>query len=327
LARGDRVRTAWLCFAWAEAARTVGGTDAVVQHVERASVFPSSGEDDATAALWAALGVARASRGAAADAVVAFREAAEVAVDVRLQALIATCLAPLLAARGSADAAAVAELALARARGSQVPGLVVGALSGARRRGRRRPDRRAPADRPRVRRPRAPGDHPVLRAMLDANRARYLKRSGRVAEARAVWASVLPAFETGNPEVAAIVATTWPTGCGRTAATRKPPRWRGSRSRSTGATRVHQAAPLALLGRIARRAGRVDEARRQLGAALTLARECGQGRTVVGMLAELAGLALDLGDAAEAEPLLTEARGRAATAEERELVARVSARR
>jgi hypothetical protein len=35
------------------------------------------------------------------------------------------------------------------------------------------------------------------------------------------------------------------------------------------------------------------------------------------MLAQLAALALDAGDPAEAEPLLIEARGRAATAEER----------
>ncbi|MEQ1565886.1 MAG: hypothetical protein ABMA64_09640, partial [Myxococcota bacterium] len=167
------------------------------------------------------------------------------------------------------------------------------------------------------------GEHLVLRAALDANRARFLDQLGRAAEARAVWASVLPAFDVSSPENAAIVRNNLAYGLweeGRDAEATELAAFALQQHRAHG-NRRHQAAPLSLLGRIALRAGRLDDARRQLGAALTLARECRQEHTVVVLLCELARLARADGRPEDAGPLLTEARELAGTAADQALVA------
>jgi tetratricopeptide (TPR) repeat protein len=353
IAARDAACAASLCFAWAEASRTVGGAEALLGRVQEAMALEGADSDcaasgdmpgsatvgraprrrhgDCIATLSTAAGIAQARCGAGAEAIASLRRAAAAATGHRLPSLVLTFLAPMeaLAADHAAASRSAAE-AVRHARASGVGGLLVGALNAAALVAEAAGDRASALARvtEACRALEAAGGHRAHRAALDVNRATFLDGIGRRAEARAVWESTLPTLDETNPEGAAIVRNNlahalWELDEPEAAA--EMARFAVQIHRSHG-DRHHQTAPLALLARLSREAGRVDEARAQLGAALTLARDCEQGHLVVVLLTELANLELDQGRPPLAEPLLQEALARATTGSEEILACAVLAR-
>jgi DNA-binding winged helix-turn-helix (wHTH) protein/tetratricopeptide (TPR) repeat protein len=312
LERGDLEGLSRLCFAWAEASRAVGDAGALIGTLQRA-LAGAEAAPDCQARLHMALALAQARSAAAPEALAHLRQAGALAADPSLLALIDTYLAPLLAQQGELEEASLAaERAVSHARASGRLGLQIGALNGgalvADVRGE--PARALALLTEACRALEDAGGHRATRASLDANRASFLDRLGRQAEALAVWQSTLPDLDELNAAAAALVRnnlahTLHETGQPEQAA--QMARFAVQLHRSQG-DRRHQIAPLLLLGRLAREAGDAQEARQHLGAALTLARDCERPDKIARLLEELASLELEQGREALAAPLLEEAR-------------------
>jgi DNA-binding winged helix-turn-helix (wHTH) protein/tetratricopeptide (TPR) repeat protein len=323
LEQGDLRAVARLCFAWAEASRSVGEAGALMGLLQRA-LASGAPDPDSHARLLVALALARARCGASPEALAHLQQAEGLAQEPTLLALICTYLAPLQAQQGALqEAALAAERAMAHAKGHV--GLQLGALNaGALVASLQGQTARALALLSEACRAlEEAGGHRATRASLDANRASFLDQLGRKAEALAVWESTLPDLDELDPASAALVRnnlahTLYETGQPEQAA--QMARFAVQLHRSQG-DRRHQVAPLLLLGRLAREAGSAPEARQHLGAALTLARDCEHPDRIARILEELANFELEQGREALAAPLLEEARSlRRALTEARAIV-------